>query len=213
MKFSSLQEISASERTTCLLDQPSVAKVSKINDCIPKTFEQAFDSVLRVVIVCGNKCNTSRAVDDRFRFQVGNDHGVQCLNHSGSRGKRRNELASGQVSNIGECEFSSLTVKRIGPIDQDLICPLGKTCKCFGHVVPGNSKKYHFASRRLFLGGCRRSWSKLIDNFSEAVGTAAVAKHNLVARLQCPFCERLCESSCSNGSDFHTRSFLIWAFQ
>ncbi len=52
MKFSSLQEISACERTTSLLDQPSVAKVSKINDCIAKTFEQAFDSVLRAVIVC-----------------------------------------------------------------------------------------------------------------------------------------------------------------
>jgi hypothetical protein len=39
MKFSSLQEISAYERTTGLLDQPSVAKVSKINDCIAKTFE------------------------------------------------------------------------------------------------------------------------------------------------------------------------------
>jgi hypothetical protein len=30
MKFSSLQEISAYEGTTSLLDQPSVAKVSKI---------------------------------------------------------------------------------------------------------------------------------------------------------------------------------------
>jgi len=34
MKFSSLQEISACESTACLLDQSSVAKVSKINDCI-----------------------------------------------------------------------------------------------------------------------------------------------------------------------------------
>jgi hypothetical protein len=39
MKFSSLQEISAYEGTTSLLDQPSVAKVSKINDCIAKAFE------------------------------------------------------------------------------------------------------------------------------------------------------------------------------
>jgi hypothetical protein len=49
MKFSSLREISACERTTCLLDQPSVAKGSKINDCMAKTFEQAFESVLRAV--------------------------------------------------------------------------------------------------------------------------------------------------------------------
>jgi hypothetical protein len=41
MKFSSLREISACEGTTSLPDQPSVAKASKINDCIAKTFEQA----------------------------------------------------------------------------------------------------------------------------------------------------------------------------
>src|SRR2546426_9946416 len=36
--FSSLQEISACERTTCLLDQPSISKISKINDRIAKSF-------------------------------------------------------------------------------------------------------------------------------------------------------------------------------
>src|SRR6266508_5965995 len=104
-------------------------------------------------------------------------------------------------------------MKRIGPIDQNLIIPLGKTCKCAGHVVPRNSKKYHFASRCLFRGGSRCSRTKLIDNFSQALGASAIAKLYLMAGLQCPFCEGLCESSCSNGSDFHTLSFLSWAFQ
>src|SRR5580704_2903616 len=70
-----------------------------------------------------------------------------------------------------------------------------------------NCKKYHFASDCFLLRGSRRSWSKLIDNFSEAVATAAVAELNLVACLQCLFCEALCESSRSNGSDFHTPPF------
>src|SRR4029077_1913777 len=104
-------------------------------------------------------------------------------------------------------------MKRIGPIDQNLVVPLGKTCKCLGHVVPGHSKKDHFASCCLFLGGSRCSRTKLINNFSQAVGAAAIAKLYLMAGLQCPLCERLCESSCSNGSDFHTLSFLMWAFQ
>src|SRR5262249_20915978 len=102
---------------------------------------------------------------------------------------------------------SSLTVKRIGPIDQNLIIPLRKTCKCLGHVVPGHRKKYHFASRCLFPGGSRCSRTKLIDNFSQAVRASAIAKLYLMADLQCPFCERLCESSCSNDSDFHKLSF------
>ena len=37
--LTSLQKISACERTTCLLDQASIAKVSKINDRIAKSFE------------------------------------------------------------------------------------------------------------------------------------------------------------------------------
>ena len=37
--LSSLQKISACERTTCLLDQASIAKVSKINRRIAKMFE------------------------------------------------------------------------------------------------------------------------------------------------------------------------------
>src|SRR5262245_23024702 len=109
--------------------------------------------------------------------------------------------------------MSGLTVKRIGPIDQNLILPLGKTCKCLGHVVPRHSKKYHFASRCLFLGGSHGSRTKLIDNFSQAARPSAIAKLYIMAGLQCPFCERLCESSCSNGSDFHKLSFLNWAFQ
>src|SRR5205085_2388243 len=87
-----------------------------------------------------------------------------------------------------------------------------KTCKCFGHVVPRHSKKNHFASRCLFLGGSHCSRTKLIDNFSEAVGTSAIAKLYLMACLQCPLCERLREISCSNGSDFHTVSFLTGLF-
>src|SRR4029077_16563744 len=123
------------------------------------------------------------------------------------------ELASGEVSNIVRCEISGLTVKWIGPVDQNLIFPFGKTCKCFGHVVPGHSKKHHFASCSLFLSGSHCSRTKLIDNLSQAIGASAIAKLYLMACLQCPFCERLCESSCSNGADFHTLSFLIWAFQ
>src|ERR1700731_2106785 len=103
-------------------------------------------------------------------------------------------------------------MKRIGPINQNLIFPLGKTCKCFGHFVPGHSKKNHFASRCLFLGGSHCSMTKLIHNFSEAVGTSAIAKLYVMACLQCPLCERLCESSCSNGSDFHKLSVLKRAF-
>src|SRR4030095_3274863 len=116
-------------------------------------------------------------------------------------------------SNIGRREISRLTVKRIGPIDQNLIFPLGKTCKCLGHVVPGHSKKYHFASRCLFPGGSHCSGTKVIDNFSQAVRASAIAKLYLMAGLQCPFCERLCESSCSNGSDFHKLSSLNSDFQ
>ena len=83
--------------------------------------------------------------------------------------KRRNELASGQVSNIGECEFAGLTVKRIGPINQNLIFPSGKICKCLGNVVPGHCKKYHFASCRLVPGGSYCSRTKSTDNFSATV--------------------------------------------
>src|SRR5260370_42414572 len=103
-------------------------------------------------------------------------------------------------------------MKRIGPIDQNLIFPLGKTCECGGHVVPRNSKKHHFASRCLFLGGSRRSRTKLIDNFSQALGASAIAKRYLMACFQRLSCERLCEISCSNGSNFHTLSFLNPAF-
>ena len=53
----------------------------------------------------------------------------------------------------------------------------------------------------------------MIDNFSEAVGASTVAKLYLMACLQCPFCERLCEGSCSNGSDLHTLFLLNRAFQ
>src|SRR6266446_4898467 len=96
-------------------------------------------------------------------------------------------------------------MKRIGPINQNLIFPLGKTCKCFGHVVPRHSKKNHFASRCLFLGGSHCSRTKLIDNFSEAVGASAIAKLYLMACLQCPLCERLCETSqCSPRRPFST---------
>src|SRR5438309_11773247 len=91
--FSSLQEISACERATCLLDQPSIAKISKINDRIATFFEQGLNSLLRAVIVCRNKCDPSRSVDDRLRLQVRNEHMVKCLNHSCTRGQRRNKLA------------------------------------------------------------------------------------------------------------------------
>src|SRR5580704_7053458 len=97
-------------------------------------------------------------------------------------------------------------MKGIRPIDQNLIFPFGKTCECLGHVVPRHSKKYHFASCRLFLGGSHRSRTKSIHNFSKAVRTAAITKLYFVAGLQCPFCERLCEIACSDGSNFHSTS-------
>src|ERR1700757_2586436 len=99
-------------------------------------------------------------------------------------------------------------MKRIGPINENLIFPLGKTCKRFGHVVPGHTKKDHFASRCLFIGGSHCSRTKLIDNFSEAVRASSIAKLYLMACLQCLFCERLCESSRANGYNFHAPSFL-----
>src|SRR4029077_5476638 len=118
------------------------------------------------------------------------------------------ELASGEVSNIVRCEISGLTVIWIGPIDQNLIFPFGKTCKCLGYVVPGHSKKYHFASCSLFLGGSHCCRTKSIDNFSQALWAAVIAKLYLVAGPQCPFCKCLCEISRSNGSNFHKLSFL-----
>lgn len=39
LRYSSLQQISACESTTCLLDQTSIAKVPKINDGVAKLFE------------------------------------------------------------------------------------------------------------------------------------------------------------------------------
>ena len=138
---------------------------------------------------------------------------VERLNHSGARGECRNELASGQVSDLGQCECAGPSVKRIGPVDQNLIVPRGKAGKGFGHVVPGNGEKHHFAGRCLFLGGSDCARPELMDNFSEAVGAVAIAELYCMARLQCLSGERLCKSSRSNGSDFHTRSFLSWAFQ
>src|SRR5246127_1444924 len=106
-------------------------------------------------------------------------------------------------------ESSGLTVKRIGPVDENLILPLGKTCECLGHVIPGHSKKHHFASGRLFFGDSHCSWTKLIDDLSQALGTSVIAKLYLVADLQGPFCKRLCEISRSNGSNFHKHCFLL----
>src|SRR5258706_8121908 len=92
---SSLQQISTCKRTTCLLDQPSIAKISKIDDGVAKLFEEDFNSLLRAVIVRGNKRDPSRPVDDRIRLQVRDDHVVQCLNDACSGGQRSNELAGG----------------------------------------------------------------------------------------------------------------------
>src|SRR5260370_1109302 len=108
------------------------------------------------------------------------------------------------LQKISACESATCL------LDQPSIAECSKR---FGHVVPRHSKKYHFASCCLFLGGSHCSRIKLFDNFSEAVGASAIAKLYLMARLQCPSCERLCESSCSNGSDFHALSFLNRAFQ
>jgi hypothetical protein len=51
-----------------------------------------------------------------------------------------------------------------------------------------------------------------MDNFLQALGTSTIAKPYLVSGLQCPLCERLCEISCSNGSNFRKLSSncVIW---
>src|SRR5258708_3146586 len=89
----SVPQISACERTTSLLDQTSIAKVSKINDGVAKLFEEDFNSLLRLAIVRRNKCISSRPIDDRVRLQIRNGHVVKRLNYSCSRGQGRNELA------------------------------------------------------------------------------------------------------------------------
>jgi hypothetical protein len=76
-----------------------------------------------------------------------------------------------------------------------------------------DSKKYDFASCRLFLGGSHGLRTKSIHNFPQALGTSAIAKLHLVAGLQGPFCKRLCKISSTNGSDFHTYYSLKLAFQ
>src|SRR6266850_6843648 len=100
MIFSSLKKIPACYRAARLLDQASITKVSKINDRVAAIFKQGLNSLLRIVIVCRNKCNSSRPVDNGVRFQVGNGHVVERLDHSYSAGQCRNKLTGGQVSNI-----------------------------------------------------------------------------------------------------------------
>src|SRR5258706_15390236 len=100
MIFSSFKEIPARYRAACLLNQSSIAKVSKINDGVAATFEQGLNPFLRAVIVCRNKGNPFRPVDDGVRLQVWHEHVVKRLDDSCSGGKRRNKLAGGQVSNF-----------------------------------------------------------------------------------------------------------------
>jgi hypothetical protein len=49
--------------------------------------------------------------------------------------------------------------------------------------------------------------------FPQAVWASFIAQLHLVAGLQCPLGESLCESSCSNRSDFHTLGHLNRASQ
>src|SRR5262249_15873806 len=84
-------------------------------------------------------------------------------------------------SNVGRRELSGLTVKRISPIDQNLIFPFWKICECLGHVVPRHSKKYHFTSCSLFLRGNHCSRTESIDYFPQAVWASVIAKLHLVA--------------------------------
>ena len=93
-------------------------------------------------------------------------------------------------------------MKWIGSIDQNLIVPFGKTCKCLDHIVPRHSKKYDFASCCLFRRGSYCSRTKLIDNFSQALGPSSIAKLYIMTCLQCPLCKRLSKISRPNGSNF-----------
>jgi hypothetical protein len=54
MTLSFLQQVLPRERAACLLKQPSIAKITKINDRIGKSFEQGVNALLRVIIVCRN---------------------------------------------------------------------------------------------------------------------------------------------------------------
>src|SRR5690349_17414240 len=110
-------------------------------------------------------------------------------------------------------EASGLAVKRIDAVDKDLILPLWKTCKRLKHIVPGHGKKHHFASYRFFPCCSRCPATKLQGNLPQAFGSSAVAEFYLIACSNHPFCKRLCEISCSYGSNFHALSFLIWICQ
>src|ERR1700730_8823219 len=127
MTFSSLKQISSSERTSRLLNQPTIAKVSKINDRIAEAGEQGFDFFLCALVVARNKQDSSRLANDRVRFQVWNDDGVQCLDYAGARDQRRNKLAGRQIADIGGLEFAGPAVKWIRSIDQNLVVPLRQT--------------------------------------------------------------------------------------
>ncbi len=108
---------------------------------------------------------------------------------------------------FAKVKFLALPLKRIRPIDQNLILPLGRLASVSGTLLQGAAKKYDFASCLFFLGDSHSSRTESIHNFSKAVGAAVIAKLYFVAGLQCPFCERLCEIACANGSNFHNHFF------
>src|SRR5271170_6381010 len=135
MIFSFFEKIPSGKRAACLLNQATVAEVTQIDDRIAAVLEQSLNLFPCAGVICRNKCNSSRPVEDWFRLQIRREHMIKRFDHSRSRGKPRDELAGGQVSNICGREFSGLAVKRIGPINQNLISPPGKTGKCLRYVV------------------------------------------------------------------------------
>ena len=93
MTFSFLKQISPGERTSRLLNQPAITKVSKIDDRIAEAGEQRFDFFFRAVVVSRNKQDSPGLANERIRFQVWNGNGVQCLDYAGAKGKPCNKLA------------------------------------------------------------------------------------------------------------------------
>jgi ROS/MUCR transcriptional regulator protein len=86
-------------------------------------------------------------------------------------------------------------------------------------------KRHRTAWRFVGLRAVSKSWRKAELTYAgrdRTMKAASMSEKSLRERLvgawtlssfRRLFCERLCESSCSNGSDFHTLSFLCWAFR